>query len=83
MVSIHMPDLVDLHHHLRRIRRDDQHVRMGLDKNAGFALVGLAQSFPRLHGLSKAGIQIKGFADPAGNSRRLRKNRVTRLFLSG
>ena len=62
---VYVPHLVDLHHHLRGIRRDDQHIRVRLDQDPGFALVGLAQALTGFHGLGKAGVQIKGFANPA------------------
>ncbi len=58
-----MAHLIDLHQHLRRVGRDDQHVRMGLHEEAGLALVGLAQVLPRLDCLGKALFQRVGFGD--------------------
>jgi hypothetical protein len=54
----HAPHLVHLDHQLRRIGRDHQHVRMGLNKQPGFFLVRLAQIFPGLDRLREAGVEI-------------------------
>ncbi len=54
----HAPHLVHLDHHLRRIGRDHQHVRMGLNEQAGFFLVGLAQILAGFDGLLEAGIEV-------------------------
>ena len=59
----HVSHLVNLDHHLGRVRGDYQHVRMGLHQDAGFALVSLAQPFAGLHGLGKAAFQIFSLAD--------------------
>ena len=58
MVSNHAPYLVHLDHHLRRIGRDHQHVRMGLNKQARLLLVRLAQILAGFDGLLEAGIEI-------------------------
>ena len=58
-----MTDLVHLDHHLRRIGRDDEHVGVGLDENARFLLVGLAQALAGLDGGGAAGFQVVGFGD--------------------
>ena len=65
MVSITRRHLIHLDHHLRRIRRDDQHIRVGLHKQASVFLVGLAQALARLHRLSKAGIKIGSLGNTA------------------
>ena len=54
----HPPHLVHLDHHLRRIGRNHQHIGMGLDKQARFFLVGLAQILARFDGFGEAGIEI-------------------------
>ena len=54
----HAPHLVHLDHHLRRVGRDNQHVRMGLNKQARFFLVGLAQILAGFDRLREAGIEI-------------------------
>ena len=56
-------DLVHLHQHLRRVGRDDQHVRMGLHEQASVALVGLAQVLARFHRLGKTLFQSVGLGD--------------------
>ena len=53
-----MPYLVDLDHHLRRIGRNDKHVRMGLYEKPSFFLVRVAQILARFNRLRKAGIEI-------------------------
>ena len=55
--------LVNFHQHLRRIGRDDQHIGMRLDEDAGLALVGIAQVLARLHRFGKALFQRIGFGD--------------------
>jgi hypothetical protein len=37
-----LADLAELDEQLRRVGGNDEHVRVGLDQNAGFALVGVA-----------------------------------------
>jgi len=50
----HVPHLIDLHQHLRRIGGNDHHVRMRLDEDASFFLVGVAQMFASLDGFGEA-----------------------------
>ena len=47
----HLPHLAQLDEQLRRVGRNDQHVGVGLDQDAGLALVGLAQVVAGSHGL--------------------------------
>ncbi len=58
-----MPYLIDFHQHLRRVGRNDHHVRMRLHEDASLFLVGLAQVFARLDGFSEAGLQVVGLGD--------------------
>ena len=56
-------NLVDLDHHLRGVGRDYEHIGMGLDEEAGFFLVGLAEVLASFDGLSEAGIEVGGLGD--------------------
>ncbi len=56
----HVPHLVDFHQHLRRVGRNDHHVRMSLHEDARFLFVGLAQILPRLDSFGKAIFQRIG-----------------------
>ena len=55
-----MANLIDLDHHLRRVGRDDEHVGMGLDEEAGLFLVRVTQVFARLDGFGEAGVEVFG-----------------------
>ena len=59
----HLPHLADLDLKLRRVRGDDQHVRVGLDEDAGLALVGLAQCFAGFHGCGHQGFKVRCVGD--------------------
>src|SRR6185312_17162160 len=61
--AYHRADLAQLNQQLRRVRRNHQQVRMGLDKDAGFALVRVAQLLPRSDSLIKARVQVERLAD--------------------
>ena len=54
----HPPHLIHFDHHLRRVGRDDQHIRMSLHEKARLFLVSLAQTFTRLHRFRKPRIEI-------------------------
>ena len=53
-----LPHLAQLDEQLRRVRRDDEHVGVGLDQDAGLALVGVAQFVAGRHGLLHALFQV-------------------------
>ena len=54
----HLPHLAQLDEQLRRVGRNDQQVRVGLDQDAGFFLVGLAQVVAGSHGRGHALLKI-------------------------
>ena len=60
-----LADLAQLDEQLRWVRRDDQHVWVGLDENARFALVGIAQGVAGLDGFGYQGFEIGGVRNPA------------------
>jgi hypothetical protein len=59
----HLPHLAHFDEQLRRVRRNDEHVRVGLDEDARLALVGLAQIVAGFHGLGYALFQVGCFAN--------------------
>ena len=59
----HLANLAELDEQLRRIRRDDEHVGVGLDEDAGFALVGVAHVFAGGDGLGDQRFQVGGGPD--------------------
>ena len=58
-----LADLAELDEQLRRIRRDDEDVGVGLDEDAGFALVNVAHVFAGGHGLGDQRFQVGGGPD--------------------
>ena len=58
-----LADLADLDEQLRRVRRDDEHVGVGLDEDAGFALVGIAHVVAGLDGFSDQCFKVGGACD--------------------
>ena len=72
----HLPHLPHLDQVLRRVRRNDQHVRMRLDEDARFFLVGFAQVVARRHGLGHAFFKVGGIANAgavAANTAKIRQ----------
>jgi hypothetical protein len=59
----HLPHLANLDLQLRRIGRNNQHVRVRLDQDARLALVGFAQGVARLHSLGHALFQVGRIAN--------------------
>ena len=59
-----LADLAQLDEQLRRVGRNDEHVGMGLDEDAGLALVGVAHIVAGLDGFGHQGFKIGG----AGNA---------------
>ena len=55
--------LAELDQELRRVGRDDEHVGMGLDEDAGLALVGVAHVIARADGFVDERFEIGGFGD--------------------
>ena len=58
-----LADLAELDEQLRRIWRDDEDIWMGLDEDAGLALVGLAKGFAGLDGFSHTSFKVGGVVD--------------------
>ncbi len=56
--------LSQLDEQLGRIGRNDEHVGVGLDQDAGFALVGIAQVFAGRDGFRDEFFEVCGIADP-------------------
>ena len=52
-----LADLAELDQQLRRVGRNDEHVGVGLDEDAGLALVGFAQVFAGGDGLGNAALR--------------------------
>ena len=59
-----LPYLAQFDDKLGRIRGHDQHVRMGLDQDAGLALVGIAHVLTRGDGLGHELVEVSRLADP-------------------
>ena len=59
----HLADLADLDEQLRRVGRDDEHVGVGLDEDAGLALVGVAHVVAGCDGFGDQGFKIGGGGD--------------------
>jgi len=60
-----LADLAKLDEELRRIGRDDEQVGVGLNEDAGFFLVGLAEGFTGLDGFGDEGFEVGGVGDAA------------------
>ena len=58
-----LADLAELDEELRRVGRDDEQVRMGLDEDAGFALVGFAEVVASFNGFGDQGFEVGGAGD--------------------
>jgi len=58
-----LADLADLDEQLRRVGGDDEDVGVGLDEDAGLALVGLAQVFACFDGLGYKNVQVGRITD--------------------
>jgi hypothetical protein len=58
-----LADLADFDEVLRRVGRDDEDVGVGLDEDAGFALVGFAEVVAGAERLRRCGFEVGGFAD--------------------
>ena len=58
-----LADLAELDEQLRRVGRNDEHVRVGLDEDAGLALVGVAQLVAGGDGLGDQGFKVGGVGD--------------------
>jgi hypothetical protein len=58
-----LADLADFDEVLRRVGRDDEDVGVGLDEDAGFALVGFAEVVAGGEGFGDAGFEVGGLAD--------------------
>ena len=54
--------LAELDEELRRVGRKDEHVRVGLDEDAGVFLVDLADGFADVDGFGDAGVEVEGLA---------------------
>jgi hypothetical protein len=59
----HVANLVDLDHQLRRIGRDDEHVGVGLDEEAGLLLVSVTQIFASLDSFGEPGVEVRRLRD--------------------
>jgi hypothetical protein len=57
-----LADLAELDEQLRRVRRNDEQVGVGLDEDAGFALVGFAQVLAGPDGFGDKGFEVGGEA---------------------
>lgn len=59
-----LTDLAELDEQLRRVGRNDEHVGVGLDEDAGFALIGFAQGVAGFNSFGDTGFKIGGVGDP-------------------
>ena len=58
-----LADLADFNQILRRVGRDDEHIRMRLNEDAGLFFVGFAQLFAGGQGFGDADVEVGGFSD--------------------
>ena len=78
-----LADLAELDHELRRVGRNDEHVRVGLDEDARLALVGFAQIVAGVDGLVDELFEVGGGGDAACSWSRRRRSRAGRRIQWG
>ena len=67
-------DLADFDEELRRVGRNDEDVGVGLDEDAGVALVDVAEFFAGGDGFVDAGVEVEGLADALDSWSRRRRS---------
>jgi len=58
-----LPNLAQFDEQLRRVGRDDEQVGMGLNQDAGLALVGFAQAVASFNRFGNQGFEVGGIVD--------------------
>jgi len=58
-----LADLAELDEQLRRVGRDDEHIGVGLNEDAGLALVGVAHLLACFDGFGDASFKVGGVVD--------------------